>query len=133
MSIVDVPPVVLSFEDFSLINMVRHLNWPRNGNGKLPPSHEWNLSDWAVAVAEEAGEVCGAVKRFNRIEAGHVINGKPNDVTTQEEALLKLQKEIGDTVTYLDLLAQHIGSSLGECTRVAFNGVSEREGMPYRV
>jgi NTP pyrophosphatase (non-canonical NTP hydrolase) len=122
----------LSFAQFSRINMERHLNWPRNGNGKKPASQEWELSDWGVAVAEEAGEVCGAIKRVNRIAAGHILK-KPGEPQTTTEALLRLKKEIGDTITYLDLMAQHIDSSLDECVRLAFNGVSEREGMAYLI
>lgn len=106
----------LTFKNFSHISMERHLNWPRNGSGKKPVSHEWTLSDWGIAAAEEMGEVCGAIKRINRIEAGHIINGKPGDFASQnrEAALAKLRKEIGDTVTYLDLLAQEAGTTLEE-------------------
>lgn len=122
----------LTFRYFSSINMERHLNWPRNGNGKKSASQEWNLSDWAVAVAEEAGEICGAVKRVNRIEAGHIMK-KEGEPKTKEEAFLRLKKEIGDLTTYLDLMAQHIDTDLEECTRLAYNGVSEREGMAYKI
>ena len=122
----------LTFKAFSDISMRRHLEWPRE-EGKGSPSEEWTLSDWTVAAAEEMGEVCGAIKRVNRMKAGHIINGKPNDVKTVEEAIAKAKKEIGDTVTYLDLLAQELGGTLEECVRTAFNGVSEREGLPHRI
>jgi NTP pyrophosphatase (non-canonical NTP hydrolase) len=122
----------LSFKEFSLISKERHLNWPRK-NGDKVPQHDWDLSAWGCAVAEEAGEVCGAIKRINRLKVGYVMNGKPNEPKSMDEALLKLKKEIGDTVTYLDLLAQELGSDLEECTQLAFNGVSEREGLPYTV
>jgi NTP pyrophosphatase (non-canonical NTP hydrolase) len=122
--------VDLTFDRFSRTNMRRHLDWPKSGP---PSSKEWSLSDWAVAAAEEMGEVCGAIKRINRIVRGDVINGKPNDIKTVEEARLKAKKEIGDTLTYLDLLAQELDSNLGECASLAFNGVSEREGLPHRV
>lgn len=123
----------LTFEQFSTMNMKRHLEWPRKGGEGKPPQHEWTASDWGVAVAEEAGEVCGAIKRLNRMRTGHVINGKPGDVKTPEDARVKLLKEIGDVTTYLDLLAQDQGSSLEECLRLAYNGVSEREGLPHRI
>ncbi len=131
MSIVDIPSG-LTFAAFSFTNILRHVQWPRD-NGNKPPQAEWSLSDWGIAAAEEMGEVCGAIKRLNRMRAGHIINGKPNDVKTVGEAMVKLQKEIGDTITYLDLLAQEAGFTLEECVRVAFNGVSEREGLPHRV
>ncbi len=122
----------LSFKEFGTMNMRRHLEWPRSTD--QAPESEWSLSDWGVAVAEEAGEVCGAIKRFNRINAGHIIKGKGNQNNlTKEDAIAMLKKEIGDTLTYLDLLSQEIGSSLEECARSAFNGVSIREGLPHRV
>lgn len=121
----------LTFIAFSVTNMQRHLDWPRTGEPE--PKGEWELSAWGCAVAEEAGEVCGAIKRYNRIRSGHVIKGKTNQPLTEADALDLLRKEIGDTVTYLDLLAQEIGSSLEDCVRSAFNGVSEREDLPHRV
>ena len=127
----------LSFQQFGLINMKRHLDWPRSVDADgvdRPPEKEWSLSDWGVAVAEEAGEVCGAIKRYNRITAGHILKGKGSQNNlTREDAIAMLKKEIGDTVTYLDLLAQDIDSSLEECVRSAFNGVSIREDLPHRV
>lgn len=122
----------LSFQQFSLMNMKRHLEWPRSTD--QAPEKEWSLSDWGVAVAEEAGEVCGAIKRYNRITAGHILKGKGSQNNlTKEDAIAMLKKEIGDTITYLDLLAQDIDSSLEECVRSAFNGVSEREGLSHKV
>ena len=123
----------LTFNQFSETNLKRHLDWPRKGAQTNNKEEEWDLSAWGCAVAEEAGEVCGAIKRYNRIKAGHVIKGKTNQPLTLEDAKELIKSEIGDTITYLDLLADQIGSSLEECTRKAFNGVSEREGLPHRV
>ena len=124
--------VNLTFFNFGEMNMKRHLEWPRSTD--QAPENEWSLSDWGVAVAEEAGEVCGAIKRYNRITAGHILKGKGSQNNlTREDAIAMLKKEIGDTVTYLDLLAQEIDSSLEECVRSAFNGVSIREDLPHRV
>lgn len=47
--------------------------------------------------------------------------------------LLSVATEIGDTVVYLDLLAQRLGLSLEKCIRDTFNRVSEREGFPERL
>lgn len=128
-----VNPYPLSFQRFSQVNMQRHLEWPRKPGAPTLAQDEWNLSDWGCAVAEEAGEVCGAIKRFNRITAGHIVKGKTNEPLTHEDAIMMLKKEIGDTITYLDLLAQEAGGSLEECVRLAFNGVSQREGLPHKV
>lgn len=40
---------------------------------------------------------------------------------------------IGDTVVYLDLLAQRLGLRLEDCVRDTFNRISEREGFPERI
>lgn len=119
---------LLTFETFSLANAERSEDW-QTKDGAPSLSKQWGLSDWGVAVAEEAGEVCGAIKRFNRVGAGQIRPGDP----TQEEAIEMVKKEIGDVATYLELLAQHLGTDLGECCRLAFNSVSERQGLPHRI
>ena len=45
----------------------------------------------------------------------------------------QLEKEIGDTFIYLDLLAQRCGLDMYTCIATAFNQVSEREGYPHRL
>lgn len=131
-----VPAGLLSFAEFSLMNLKRHQDWPRiNGGGQIKvTSQEWTISDWAVAVAEETGEICGKVKRLNRLRSGHIMNRKEGSVDSEEEAILAIKKEIGDVCTYLDLLAQEgLGSTLEECLRLAYNGVSQRENLPHRI
>jgi hypothetical protein len=61
------------------------------------------------------------------------MNRADSKIMSVEEGILRAKKEIGDIVTYLDLLAQEMGSNLEECTRLAYNGVSEREGMSYKI
>lgn len=120
----------LTFGHFGHINMERHLAWP---GATGTEADRWTLADAAVAVAGEAGEVCEAVKKLRRLEIGMKIDGNPRQPKTMDAARLAIAKEIGDTITYLDLLAQAVGYTTEECTRLAFNGVSEREGMDYRI
>lgn len=123
---------MLTFGAFGERNMQRHKDWPRQEGSVI--EKEWTLSDWAVAVSEESGELCGAIKRLNRMSAGHIIKRKDSAPMTMPEARTKAIKEIGDIITYLDLMAQEgLGTTLEECVRLAFNGVSEREGLPHRV
>lgn len=121
----------LTFKRFKEMNLKRHVEWPRQG-GAGPT--EWSLSDWGVAVAEEAGEICGAIKRLNRLRSGHQLQREGSRVLSEYEALHKIKVEIGDLITYLDLMAQEgLNCSLEECIRQAFNGVSERESLPHRI
>jgi NTP pyrophosphatase (non-canonical NTP hydrolase) len=114
----------LTFSYFATQNAARASRW-HGGTS-------WSLSDWGVAMAGEAGEVCDAIKKFNRIRDGFSSNN-PRQPKNKEAAIIDILKEIGDTGCYLDLLAQACGSSLGACMRQVFNDVSVRENHPERV
>ena len=100
----------LSFEE------LREVNVPRCEESFFPLD-QWSLSDWACALAGEAGETCNAVKKLNRGD-GNV------------EAVAK---ELADTIIYADLLAARLGINLGEAVRAKFNEVSERRNSPIRL
>lgn len=119
------PDNSLTFTHFSQQNAARAARW----HGA---AHPWSTSDWGVAMAGEAGEVCDAIKKMNRIRDGFTSNN-PRQPKTMEQAKQDILMEIGGTIAYLDLLAQHLGSSLGECARMEFNSVSARENLPERV
>lgn len=123
-------PAELSFKDFSRMNMKRHREWPRESSND---AEEWDLNQWGIAIAEEAGEVCGSIKRLNRFRAGYVIKRRKSRLESEQEGLDKIKGEIGGLLVYLDLLAQHIGSNLEECAVTEFNSVSEREGLPHKL
>ncbi len=114
----------LRFRDVGATNLERALLWHKGG------LDEWTVSEWACAMAGEAGEVCNAVKKLNRIERDVQQNAGPQ---TREEAVAAIAKEIGDTYLYLDLLAQRLGIDISEAIRATFNRVSEREGFPQRL
>lgn len=110
--------------EISAINLRRALRWHKGG------LEEWTPSDWACAMAGEAGEVCNAVKKLNRIDRGIQQAKGPK---TREEAIAEIAKEIGDTFIYLDLLAQRLGIDIAQAIADTFNRVSEREGFPERI
>lgn len=116
------PP--LTFAEVSSVGLDRAMLWHPGG------LDEWTVSDWACAMAGEAGEVCNAVKKLRRIETGAQQTKGPR---TREEAVAEIAKEIGDTYLYLDLLAQRLGIDIAEAIRSTFNRVSEREGFPQRL
>jgi NTP pyrophosphatase (non-canonical NTP hydrolase) len=114
----------LAFEAVSATNLSRSLQWHKGG------LEEWSVSDWACAMAGEAGEVCNAVKKLNRIKKEVQQAVGPQ---SREEAIAAIAKEIGDTFLYLDLLAQRLGISTEQAIRDTFNRVSVREGFPHRL
>lgn len=114
----------LTFSELAKVNHSRASRWHPNG------LDDWSVSDWAVAMAGEAGEVCDAVKKYNRIKHGVTAKNGPQDEST---AVRSIATEIGDTLLYLDLLAHRLGLSLEECVVQTFNRVSEREGFPERL
>ncbi len=76
------------------------------------PHEDWSLTDWALAMVGEAGEVCNEVKKLRR-----------NDGTGSTE---RLAEEIADVLIYLDLLAARAGIDLWPAVVKKFNLVSAR-------
>ena len=112
------------FQYISRANIARCRMWHPNG------VQEWTISDWAVAMAGEAGEACNAVKKLRRIETGaRQFNGPKS----HPEAVQAIAIELGDTFLYLDILAWRLGVDLERAIIDTFNRVSIREGFPQRL
>lgn len=128
----------LTLEYLNKINCRRAARWHKDG------ITEWSISDWAVAMAGEAGEVCDAVKKLRRIETDTVrmsvmprlgdeaLLRQADTRREREAAIVEIGKEIGDTLGYLDLLATRCGLSLEEVFIQKFNEVSEKYSFPER-
>jgi NTP pyrophosphatase (non-canonical NTP hydrolase) len=114
--------MTLRFRDLREVNLSRCKRWHPGG------VDDWSLSDWAVAMAGEAGEVCDVVKKLNRERDGIRGNSK-----TEEELKIELGKELADTLIYLDLLAARAGINLSEVVTEKFNEVSEKFDFPERL
>lgn len=99
-------------EEFSRINGLRSKHDLRHKD------NPWTASDWAMAVTGEFGELCNMLKKRRRGE----------DIS--QEAIAK---EFGDTLAYLDLLAQCVGIDLWAATISKFNEVSDRIGSDYKL
>lgn len=96
----------LNFADLKAANDKRR--------GQIHPiCHNWIISDWAMALAGEVGELCNLIKKARR-----------GDPVTQTE----LAGELADVQTYLDIVASELKINLGEATRRKFNEVSRRFG-----
>lgn len=89
----------VDFSKLRTANIARQAEWP--GNDKV------DLGFRALEVADEAGEVLGAIKKLTRAQRG--IAG--STLTLQDVA-----DELADTAIALDLLAIELGFDTGERT-----------------
>ncbi len=94
------------------------------------PLNDWSVTDWACAMAGEAGEACNVAKKIRRRETG---TRAPNDPNTLEECHALLAAELADTVIYCDLLAARLDINLGNAIRKKFNRTSERMKSDVRL
>lgn len=119
----------LTFDELRAANVTRC-------NGAFHPIEEWSPTDWACAMAGEAGEACNVVKKIRRIwpsqELAHqeCIRQDEHDMALLVELLAE---EIADTIIYADLLAARMGIDLGRSVSEKFNKVSRRVGSNVRL
>ena len=118
----------LTFKQVAKINKKRCLRWHKKG------TLDWSVSDWGVAMAGEAGEVCNAIKKLNRLRDEFANKNDPGrQIDSFEEGKRVIGKEIADTYLYLDLLAQRLDLDIEKEIREKFNSVSEKYGFPDKL
>lgn len=120
---------MLTFNQLRQRNLTRCMRWHTKGGVKA-----WDINRWAVACLGEAGEMCNAIKKLNRVE-DELANRNEGDrqLDTREKAIAKIRQEIGDTAVYLDLLASRLDLKLEDCIREVFNAKSIEYGFPERL
>lgn len=122
----------LTFQEVSDINAKRadrwHHGFPNHTDG-------WTGADWSNAMQGEAGEAGNVVKKLRRIDTRiqQAEQGATRDEAYVAMLKRKLATEVGDTLLYLDLLAQFYGLDLATCVVETFNRVSDREGFPEKI
>lgn len=118
----------LTFQTLRATSLARSARWHAGG------IEEWTVSDWAVAMAGEAGEACNAVKKLNRIRTDAASrNEAGRHFETEDEAVAAIGAEIADTLLYLDLLAARLGIDLEAAVIEKFNATSRNYGFPERL
>lgn len=115
---------MLSFQGFSAVNKMR-CEHPTGFNHRI---NSWSLSDWLTATMGELGEAAYIAKKLNRVR-----DGVPGNKETEQELRAAFNKEVADTLIYLDLLAQSQGFSLDEAVREKFNETSKKMGCLIEV
>lgn len=115
----------MDFDRISAVGLERAKIWHPGG------LTDWTVSDWTVATAGEAGEVCNAIKKLKRVEQKISQKHGPQDLRS---AQLELGTEVGDTYLYLDLLAQRIGTSPYYCfglVQLDFQEFFKNDSLPH--
>jgi len=94
------------------------------------PLRDWSPTDWACAMAGEAGELCNVVKKMRRLDGADAKDDTPDrrDSLTVEAAV-----ELADTVIYADLVAARLGIDLGRAVIAKFNAVSVTRGSSFKL
>lgn len=115
---------MLKFDEFSAINR-RRCESPSGFNHALD---SWSTSDWFLAALGELGEAANVAKKLNRYR-----DGIPGNKETADALRDKLRQELGDTLVYLDLLAQSLGVNIGAAAVEVFNAKSAEIGCPIRM
>lgn len=120
----------LTFDRFQIVSEQR-------SKQVFPGCKKWSVSDWAVALAGEAGEVCDAVKKLRRFEVAEPPSSDLDALNLADrrvahgQLVAKIGDEIGDVVAYCSLLASVFGLNFEHIVRDRFNDVSERAGSHF--
>ena len=112
----------LTFHQLARANITRCYRWHDPAG--------WSPQMWGLAACGEAGEMANALKKLHRHDEGIQQNADSPD---RAVLVQNVATEIGDTVVYLDLLAQRLGLRLEDCVRDTFNRISVRENFPDRL
>lgn len=113
-----------------LISQFQRLNMerlPHFKNSKGEPAHsspdgsDWSLGEWSNACLGELGEAANIIKKIKRGDF------------TLEAARNDLAEELGDTLTYLVILADRADINLEAAAIEKWNEVSTRIGYPHRI
>lgn len=118
----------LTFDYVIKKSLSRSTRWH---NGSID---KWSISDWAVALAGEVGELCNAVKKLNRIETGAAnINSPGRQLETREAAIIAIAEELADVFLYMPMLAARIGVDLRAEIVKKFNATSAKYNFPEKL
>lgn len=110
-------------------SQLRNANLDRCENGFKHELNSWSVSDWGVATAGEAGEMCNEIKKLRRHEDKLTAFG--NNPRTRLEAVARIAIELGDMILYADLLAASLGLTLEAAVIRAFNAKSKECGLEH--
>ena len=106
----------LTFADFGHANRER-CESPAGFDRHLDTT---SIDAWGLAICGEAGEIADTL---------YAIGHNPKKGLTLADVL----DEVADVVSYCDLMAQRLGSTLEACLIAKWNRVSEKRGYPERL
>lgn len=102
----------MNFTDFQELNARRC----REHFHELTVLGKWELADWCLAIAGEAGELCNEVKKVKRGDSS---------LEARRGAFLA---ELADVMTYCDLAISSLAAKTDEVIGEKFDVVSARVG-----
>lgn len=117
---------MIDIDQFQEMNAQRGKRWH---GGDL---NQWNLLEWAAAMAGEAGEACNAAKKVRRLELdlmNRVDGAEDRDI---EALKWKLANEAADTLIYSLLLLSVLGVRASDVIERVFDRKSIEYGFPER-
>lgn len=115
----------MNINEFADLNVERC--YSPEAKAKWGDTSKRDLTDWALCLAGEAGELCNAVKK----QQMYIKPGALLETTHQRDEIIK---EAADVITYAVLLLRHLGVTDVEAALMAkFDEVSARIGWKSEV
>jgi len=111
-----------TFAELRKANVERCARWH-------PDDTTWTIADWSNAMCGEAGELANIVKKIRQNQDGIIAPDDPSLLILVDQAA----NEIADVLSYLDLLAHHLGIDMDAALVSKFNLVSEKYDFPERL
>ncbi len=119
----------LTFKKLSEINLKRARRWHNSED-----LSDWSIQDWICALCGEVGEAANIAKKLRRLQSNYQSkNDIGRDVSSYNQGIEELGKELADCMCYLDLVATRCGINLEEATIKKFNQVSDKYGFEEKL
>ena len=111
----------------------------KNATGETKHSgQDWTVSDWALAVAGETGELAEVLLLYSLMtmslgKAENIMKKMRRKDFDGDIAISDISEELADVVIYLDMLADSLGIDLGKAVVYKWNKKSEQFDIPLRL
>ena len=126
---------------FTALRVANRARMPlfKNATGETKHSgQDWTVSDWALAVAGETGELAEVLLLYSLMtmslgKAENVMKKMRRKDFNPAVVVDDISEELADVVIYLDMLADSLGIDLGKAVMYKWNKKSEQLDIPLRL
>ena len=123
---------------FTALRVANRTRMPlfKNATGETKHSgQDWTVSDWALAVAGETGELAEVLLLYSLMtmslgKAGNVMKKMRRKDFNPAVVVDDISEELADVVIYLDMLADSLGIDLGGAVIYKWNKKSDQLDIP---